>query len=64
MGRARWGGGDGWAGRSIAQVRIRARGAATEKNLENRAIAARFRSAYGLQELEGGSVVLQSPLLR
>ena len=32
MGRARRvGGGGGWAGRSIAQVRIRARGAATEK---------------------------------
>jgi hypothetical protein len=64
VGRARQGGGDGWASHSIAQVRIRARGAATEKKLENRAIAARFQSAYGLQELEGNSVVLQSPLLR
>ena len=64
MGHARRGGGKGWAGCSIAQVCIRARGAATEKKLENRAIAARFRSAYGLQEPEGGSVVLQSPLLR
>jgi len=56
----------GWCGQGCeggggARSSTRAREGAGVKKSENQAIVARFRSAFGVQEMEGGSVVSQAP---